>query len=176
MVGEIRDDDTARLATQAALTGHLVFSTLHTNDAPAAVTRLFNIGVEPYLVAAAIRAVLAQRLVRKICTNCKEPIEPTSQQRRTIKRMSPDTDLPETLYHGTGCSKCRNTGYAGRIGIYELFVPSAEVLDAISRGATLQELREVARSEGFVTLRQDGLEKVQAGLTTLEELFTATAV
>ncbi len=176
MLGEIRDQETARIATQAALTGHLVLSTLHTNDAPSAVTRLFNIGVEPYLVAASIRGALAQRLVRKICTHCKDEVDMTPQQKRTLERMGDAGQDIETLYQGTGCAKCRNTGFAGRIGIYELYVPTDEALDAICRGAGLQELRRLAaQQDDYQTLREDGLEKVKAGLTTLEELFTATA-
>jgi len=177
MVGEVRDQDTARIATQAALTGHLVFSTLHTNDAPSAISRLFNIGVEPYLVAAAIRGVLAQRLVRKVCASCKEPVKPDAKLDRTLKRLAEDGHPIDTVYHGVGCGKCRDTGYAGRLGIYELFVPDDEVLDAISRGASLQELRRLAHAgEGYRTLRDDGLAKVAAGLTTLDEVITATTL
>jgi len=176
MLGEIRDVETAKIATQAALTGHLVLSTLHTNDAVSAVTRLFNIGVEPYLVAASVRGVLAQRLLRKICTHCKEEMDINAQVRRSLERVTPEGSTPiEKVYHGKGCDKCRKTGYAGRIGIFELFIPSDETLDAVSRGAGLQELRKTAAQTGYVTLRQDGLEKVRAGLTTLEELFSATA-
>lgn len=176
MLGEIRDSETARIATQAALTGHLVLSTLHTNDAPSAITRLFNIGVEPYLVAASIRAVLAQRLIRKICTHCKEPVEPTPAFTRTLTLLTGGaTNLP-TIYRGSGCSKCRNTGYAGRIGVFELFIPNDEILDAVSRGATLQEIRKLARHGGYISLRQDGMEKVNAGLTTVEELLSATEI
>ncbi|MBB6430037.1 GspE/PulE family protein [Algisphaera agarilytica] len=177
MLGEIRDQETAKIATQAALTGHMVLSTLHTNDAPSAITRLYNIGVEPYLVAASIRGVLAQRLVRKICKHCKEQVEMTHTLERTIERLVPAGEAPlETVYHGTGCPKCRETGYAGRLGIYELMIPDDECLDLISRGAGLQELRRhVEAGNGYTTLRQDGLEKVRAGLTTLEELFKATA-
>jgi len=177
MLGEIRDQETAKIATQAALTGHMVLSTLHTNDAPSAITRLYNIGVEPYLVAASIRGVLAQRLVRKICMNCKEEVEPSPALQRTMDRLIAAGDEPiETVYHGTGCPKCRETGYSGRIGIYELMVPDDECLDLISRGAGLQELRRhVEAGNSYTTLRQDGLEKVRAGLTTLEELFKATA-
>ena len=178
MVGEVRDQETARIATQAALTGHLVLSTLHTNDSISAVTRLINIGVEPYLIAAAVRGVLAQRLVRKICTNCKEPMEMTPSVRRTIERLEHGSEPVETVYHGSGCGKCRKTGYAGRVGVYGLYVPDDESLDAISRGAGLQELRRIALAgQGtYTTLRQDGMEKVRAGLTSLEELFTATAM
>jgi type IV pilus assembly protein PilB len=175
MLGEVRDQETARIATQAALTGHLVLSTLHTNDAPSAVTRLFNIGVEPYLVAASLRGVLAQRLLRKICTHCKEPTEVTPALRRSLERIGGGATTIEQLHKGAGCGKCRNTGYAGRIGIFELFVPDDELLDAISRGASLQELRRLAQSAGYTTLQQDGLEKVKAGITTVEELFQATA-
>ncbi len=173
MVGEVRDTDTARIAIQAALTGHLVLSTLHTNDATSAVTRLFNIGVEPYLVAASLRGVLAQRLVRKICSNCKEPAEVTPPMRRAVERTVGKVD---ELYHGAGCAKCRHTGFSGRIGIFELFAPDDALLDAIARGATLQELREQVCGEDYVTLRRDGMEKVKAGLTTVEEVFHATAI
>ncbi|MEX1016474.1 MAG: GspE/PulE family protein [Phycisphaeraceae bacterium] len=177
MLGEIRDQETARIATQAALTGHLVLSTLHTNDAPSAVTRLFNIGVEPYLVAASIRAVIAQRLVRKICPDCKEQAPITPQLRHSLDRLAAQGVELKTLYHGAGCGKCRNTGYRGRVGVYELLVPNDELLDAISRGVSLQELRHLAADSGaYQTLREDGLAKVQAGMTTLEELFTATSV
>jgi len=177
MLGEIRDAETARIATQAALTGHLVLSTLHTNDAPSAVSRLFNIGVEPYLVAAALRGVLAQRLLRKICSHCKEPVEMTAPLQRTMQQLSEGSGTPiEQIFKGAGCAKCRNTGYAGRIGVFEMFVPDDETLDAISRGASLQELRRLTKAAGFVSLRQDGLEKVKAGLTTLEELISATEV
>jgi type IV pilus assembly protein PilB len=171
MVGEIRDAETARIATQAALTGHLVLSTLHTNDAPSAVTRLFNIGVEPYLVAASLKAVLAQRLVRKLCSNCKEPVEvPQAMMRAVTKEVGP----VETLYHGCGCAKCRRTGFSGRIGVFELLEATDELLDIIVRGANLQELREAALAKGYITLRRDGMEKVKAGLTTVEEVLNVT--
>ncbi|MEM7626852.1 MAG: ATPase, T2SS/T4P/T4SS family [Planctomycetota bacterium] len=177
MLGEIRDQETARIATQAALTGHMVLSTLHTNDAPSAITRLYNVGVEPYLVAASIRGVQAQRLVRRICKHCKEPVEMTHAIERTLEQLAgPDQAPIDTVYHGAGCTKCRDTGYAGRLGIYELMIPDDECLDLVSRGAGLQELRRhVEAGDGYTTLRQDGLDKVRAGLTTLEELFKATA-
>jgi type IV pilus assembly protein PilB len=174
MLGEIRDQETARIATQAALTGHMVLSTLHTNDAPSAITRLFNIGVEPYLVAASIRGALAQRLVRRVCKNCKETVEPADTMRLTIDRMGPRAQAIQTFYHGEGCKACRGTGYAGRAGIYELFTPNDEALDAITRGASLQELRQIGEASGYTTLQQDGLEKVEAGITTIEELVAAT--
>jgi type II secretory ATPase GspE/PulE/Tfp pilus assembly ATPase PilB-like protein len=153
----------------------MVLSTLHTNDAPSAITRLFNIGVEPYLVAASIRGALAQRLVRRICKNCKEPAELTDPLKRAIDRLGPQAQAIQTFYHGEGCKACRNTGYAGRAGIYELFEPNDEALDAITRGASLQELRKIGRETGYTTLRMDGLEKVAAGITTIEELIAATS-
>jgi type IV pilus assembly protein PilB len=174
MIGEIRDQETAKIATQAALTGHMVLSTLHTNDSASAITRLFNIGVEPYLVAASIRGALAQRLVRRLCKHCKEPLELTDPLKRTIERLGPQAQAIETFYHGEGCKACRGTGHAGRAGIYELFEPNDEALDAITRGASLQELRKIGSDAGYTTLRQDGLEKVAAGITTIEELVAAT--
>ncbi len=172
MVGEIRDQDTAQIAVQAALTGHLVFSTLHTNDATGAVTRLVNIGIEPYLVAASLNAILAQRLVRKICTNCKEAFEPPAKTRRAVEKLAGDV---ETLYRGVGCQKCRNTGFAGRIGIYELLVPNDAMRDKITSSPNVNELHELARSCGMVTLREDGMSKVKAGITTVEEVLRSTA-
>ena len=172
MVGEIRDNETAHIAVQAALTGNLVFSSLHTKDAPGAITRLLNIGVEPYLVAASLNAVLAQRLVRKICTNCKEPYDPPAKARRAIERMVGEVD---TLYRGVGCSKCRNTGFSGRIGIYELLIPDDNMRDKITALPNVTELHELAESVGMVTLRQDGMSKVKAGITTVEEVLHATA-
>jgi type IV pilus assembly protein PilB len=172
MVGEIRDQETARIAVQASLTGHMVLSTLHTNDASGAITRLFNVGVEPYLVAASLTAVVAQRLVRKICTNCKEVFEPAINVKRAIEKIAGDVDV---LYKGAGCKRCRNTGFSGRMGIFELLVPSDEMRDAIAAGAGLGTIRELARKDGMMTLRDDGLMKVKAGITTPEEIFTATA-
>ena len=172
MVGEIRDNETGRIAVQAALTGHLVLSTLHTNDAPGAITRLTNVGVEPYLVSAAVMGVLAQRLVRKICTHCKEPYEPPANLRRAVERAAGEV---ETFYHGLGCPKCRNSGYSGRIGIYELLVPNDALRDKITASPSVNELRAAAIESGMVTLREDGMAKVKAGLTTIEEVFRATA-
>jgi len=172
MVGEIRDNETARIAVQAALTGHLVLSTLHTNDAPSGVTRLLNIGIEPYLVAASVEAILAQRLVRKICTHCKEPYEPPMNIRRAVEKAAGEV---EVFYHGAGCPKCRSSGYSGRIGIYELLVMTDEIRDKISASASINELRAIARAHGMVSLHQDGMAKVKAGLTTVEEVFRVTA-
>ena len=172
MVGEIRDNETARIAVQAALTGHLVLSTLHTNDAAGAITRLLNIGVEPYLVSASVEAVLAQRLVRKICTNCKEPYDPPANIRRAVERAA---GAVETFYQGAGCKKCRNSGFLGRIGIYELLLPDDAMRDRISGEPSITDLRKMATESGMVSLRQDGMSKVRAGITTVEEVFRATA-
>ncbi|MBV8781778.1 MAG: type II/IV secretion system protein, partial [Phycisphaerae bacterium] len=172
MVGEIRDAETAKLATQAALTGHLVLSTLHTNDAPGAVVRLYNLGIEPYLVGATVSGVLAQRLVRKLCERCKEAYEPNTNERRQMEKVSAQV---ATIYRPKGCPRCRNLGYSGRIGIYELFVPDDSMFERISQGASLNELREMARTAGMTTLRLDGISKVVAGITTLEEVYRVTA-
>jgi type II secretory ATPase GspE/PulE/Tfp pilus assembly ATPase PilB-like protein len=172
MVGEIRDGDTARLVTQAALTGHLVLSSLHTNDAPGAITRLYNLGIEPYLVGATVGGVLAQRLVRKLCQACKEAHTPTVNERRQMEKIVGGV---ETLYKPKGCSRCRNLGFSGRIGIYELMVPDDAMIERISQGAPLAELREHARRLGMKTLRMDGMEKVKSGITTLDEVHRVTA-
>jgi len=163
MVGEVRDSETAAIVSQAALTGHLVFSTLHTNDSISAVTRLVNLGIEPYLVAATVRGVLAQRLVRKICPHCKSAWEGDEAVRKACGGGEYSV--------GAGCNRCRGTGFAGRIGIFELLIPTNELLEAISRGVSLQELRTLVTHS---TLRVDGLEKVAQGLTTPEEVLCAT--
>ena len=173
MVGEIRDRDTANIAVQAALTGHLVLSTLHTNDAPGAVTRLIDLGVAPYLVSASLIAVLAQRLVRKICPNCKEQYQPSHSIRRTVEEW---TGQELNFYRGIGCKKCRNTGYIGRIAIHELFLPGDRILDMISQHATLKQLRSSALENGMVPLHLDGIEKVKAGITTVDEILRVANV
>ncbi len=167
MVGEIRDDDTAKTAVQAALTGHMVLSTLHTNDAVSAVTRLNNIGVEDFLVSASLDAVLAQRLVRKICAHCKAEYTPSPNIRHAMQKLGHEV---EKLMHGEGCSKCHGTGYMGRIGVYELFVPDDDARQAISDGVTLQDLRKIA-APAMTTLYMDGMEKAKGGITTAEEVF-----
>jgi type IV pilus assembly protein PilB len=166
MVGEIRDSETAAIVSQAALTGHLVFSTLHTNDSISAVTRLINLGIEPYLVAATVRGVLAQRLVRKICPHCKTEWDGDG----AVRKACGDGEL----FKGAGCNRCRGTGYAGRIGIFELLIPSVELLEAISRGESLQGLRSILSTTNHFTLHDDGLEKVRQGLTTPEEVLCMT--
>lgn len=172
MVGEIRDGETARLATQAALTGHLVLSTLHTNDAPGAITRLVNLGIEPYLVAASVTGVLAQRLVRKLCQQCKQPYTPSPNELRQLERAG---GTVERLFKPKGCQACKGLGFTGRIGIYELFVPNEDMYELISNGASLNALRAMASAAGMKTLREDGMDKVRAGITTLEEVYRVTA-
>lgn len=177
MLGEIRDQETATIATQAALTGHLVLSTLHTNDAPSAVTRLINIGVQPYLVAAALRGVLAQRLVRRVCPHCAEPAKPVGKYKRIFENLEAEGIDLTGFVEGTGCKKCRDTGFKGRLGLYEIFVPDPVCMDAVSRGASLQEIRTIATQGSiYITLKQDGIEKAQAGQTTLQEVFKAVAL
>lgn len=172
MIGEVRDQVTATTAVQAALTGHLVLSTLHTTDAPSAVTRLLNLGIEPYLIAAAVNCVLAQRLVRKICPNCKEPCPPPDH----VKSMMEQAGIElTTAYRGKGCPRCRKSGFAGRIGIFELLVPDSEMRDMVTRMVPLNELRDRALRRGMISLRQDGFAKVKSGITTIEEVLSVTA-
>lgn len=173
MVGEIRDRDTANIAVQAALTGHLVLSTLHTNDAPGAVTRLVDLGLAPYLVSASLIAILAQRLVRKICPNCKEEYEPAHSIRTVVKEWIGD-ELK--FYRGLGCKKCRNTGYTGRIAIHELFIPDDKIHDMITQDTPLKQLRAAAIANGMVPLHIDGIDKVRAGITTVDEILRVANV
>jgi len=168
MVGEVRDEETARTAIQAALTGHLVFSTLHTNDAASAITRLINMGVEPYLIGAGLNMVLAQRLVRRICPKCREAFEPPRQLRKALERMGYETDQ---IYKGVGCRRCRNKGYIGRIAVHELLVVNDELRDAVVAGKSIGELRRIALANGMITLRHDGFRKVREGITSVEEIM-----
>jgi type IV pilus assembly protein PilB len=168
MVGEVRDEETARMAIQAALTGHLVFSTLHTNDACSAITRLINMGVEPYLIGAALNMVLAQRLVRRICPKCRQPYEPPRALRKTVERMGFEID---SFFRGVGCKRCRNTGFSGRIGVHELLIINDELRDQIVSDPAVGPVRKIASRTGMVTLRQDGFRKVREGITTIEEIF-----
>ena len=171
MVGEIRDEATANIAVQAALTGHLVLSTLHTNDAPGAVTRLLDLGVAPYLLSASLIAVLAQRLVRKICPNCKTEYEPPASIKKVVEK---DHGKIESFYRGVGCKKCRNTGYAGRIAIQELFVPNEEIKEMINDRSSLKKLRKKGLQNGMISLHSDGIEKVKAGIISIEEVLRTT--
>jgi general secretion pathway protein E len=171
MVGEMRDSETAGIAVQAAMTGHLVFSTLHTNDAVSAVTRLTDLRVEPYMIAATLEGILAQRLVRRICPECRTRYTPDPQ---AVALLAEQPVGKMTLERGKGCPACRDTGYRGRTGLFELLVVTDEVENAIARGASVAELRELARAAGMITLRQDGWAKVQAGMTTVEEVLRVT--
>ncbi|HYE19612.1 MAG TPA: ATPase, T2SS/T4P/T4SS family [Tepidisphaeraceae bacterium] len=171
LLGEIRDPETALIAVQAALTGHLVLSTLHTNDAPGSITRLINIGVEPYLISAAVNAILAQRLVRKICQNCKEEHRPSDDMREFLTLQGFASDV---IYKGKGCDRCRNTGYTGRLGIYELMVMDDSLRDFVTRNPDVTHLRKLCRERGLVTLRQDGFDKVMKGMTTIDEILRVT--
>lgn len=171
MVGEIRDHETAEIAIESALTGHLVFSTLHTNDAAGAVTRLQDMGVEGYLISSGLLAIQAQRLVRRVCTDCKVA-QPISLDEANVLQIKAE-DYP-TLHRGTGCERCGGTGYRGRIGLYELLVMSDAIRHHIASGADANVIREQAIREGMKTLRQDALEKLAAGLTTPEEVVRVT--
>jgi type IV pilus assembly protein PilB len=171
MLGEIRDAETARIAVQAALTGHLVLSTLHTNDAPASITRLINIGVEPYLISAAVNAILAQRLVRKICPHCKDEYHPSDEMREFLTLQG---FTSETMWHGKGCDRCRKTGYLGRLGIFELLVMDDWLRDQVTRNPDVNQLRKLCRERGLVVLRDDGFQKVIKGQTTVDEVLRVT--
>ena len=173
MVGEIRDQETSRIAVQAALTGHLVLSTLHTNDAPGSVSRLVNIGIEPYLIAASLNGILAQRLVRRICTNCKEPFTAPDNLRKYLDQAEID---PHNLMHGAGCDQCRDSGYAGRCGIHELLVIDEEFRQIINTDSSVNSMRSAFRRSGWPNLFEDGLLKVKDGLTTIEEILRVAEV
>ena len=171
MVGEIRDLETAKTAVAASMTGHLVLSTLHTNDAPSTVTRLINIGVEPFLVGSAVNACLAQRLVRRICEHCKTPYETTPERFDQLAAKGHD---PKAFFMGGGCEKCRGTGYSGRVGIYEMLLMNDELRDAVAGNPNAVVFRKQAIEAGMTTLRSDGFEKVKAGRTTVEEILRVT--
>ncbi len=173
MVGEIRDLETGNIAINAALTGHLVFSTLHTNDAPSAVTRLVDMGVKPFLVSSAVKAIMAQRLVRTICKSCAEEIEPESEHMLAL-HLPDDYFEGRKLLRGKGCAEC-NRGYRGRLGIFEIFVVEESTQELIYEGVSASRIRRHARSLGMRTMREDGLRKVANGITTLEEVVRVTA-
>jgi type IV pilus assembly protein PilB len=170
MVGEIRDLETAETAVQASLTGHLVLSTLHTNDAPSAVTRLVDMGVEPFLIAASVIGVLAQRLARRICPNCREPYKPPPEALRRVGFKVDDVDSI-VFYRGRGCEQCRHSGYKSRFGIFELMILSEEIQDLIVKRAPLSEVRNAALANGMRSLKMDGFQKVVEGMTTVEEVM-----
>jgi len=173
MIGEIRDLETASIATNASLTGHLVFSTLHTNDAPSAVARLIDLGVQPFLVASSVRAVLAQRLIRRLCSNCKQPSELTDTELRALG-IEPGQVSEAQVMKPVGCEQCRQIGYRGRMGIFEIFVIDDEVRHLINKRNPTFVLRQRARELGMRTLREDGVRKVLAGLTSADEVISIT--
>jgi general secretion pathway protein E len=171
MVGEIRDHETAEIAIESALTGHLVFSTLHTNDAAGAVTRLQDMGVESYLISSSLLAIQAQRLVRRICTDCSETVALNEDEARVLEIAV--NDCPQ-IKRGKGCESCGQTGYRGRVGLYELLLMSEAIRHLIASGADSNVIRAKAREEGMRTLREDALEKLRSGLTTPEEVVRVT--
>jgi type IV pilus assembly protein PilB len=175
LVGEIRDFETAEIAVKAALTGHLVLSTLHTNDAPSTVNRLMNMGIEPFLVATSVNCIAAQRLVRVVCSNCSEDFD-TSPQMLIQVGFAPDEVKTLKIKRGRGCETCKNTGYKGRMGLFEVLLFSDEIRDMILSGASSIELKRRAVEEGMVTLRMAGLNKVREGVTTLEEVLRETVI
>jgi len=173
MVGEIRDLETAEIAVQSALTGHLIFSTLHTNDAAGAVARLIDMGIKPYLVASTVQGILAQRLVRTICSSCRESYSPSAEEASMLS-ISPDKSKDFELYKGKGCSACNNTGFRGRMGIYELLIMNDNIRELVIENTSSAVLCKKAREFGMRTLKEDGMEKVKLGHTTIEEVLRVT--
>jgi type IV pilus assembly protein PilB len=176
LVGEIRDYETAEIAVKAALTGHLVLSTLHTNDAPSTVSRLVNMGIEPFLVGTAVNLIQAQRLIRRVCSNCKGEVTDIPSKTLIEVGFNPDQVGAFKLYKGRGCGVCNGTGYKGRVGLYEVMEISEGIRDLIMVGATAVEIKRKALEEGMLTLRQSGLEKIRAGITTIEEVLRETVL
>ena len=175
LVGEIRDKETAEIAIQASLTGHLVFSTLHTNDAPSSVARILDLGIEPFLITATVEAIVAQRLVRRVCVHCKEEYQPTEEQLMELELL-PEDVRGRSFFRGRGCDHCNNTGYRGRLGIYEIMAFDDEIRDMVMANASTNLLRDAARKRGMRPLRQSGLLSIYEGLTTIEEVVKQTIV
>ena len=173
LVGEIRDVETAEIAVQASLTGHMVFSTLHTNDAPSTVTRLRDMGVPPFLITATVEAILAQRLVRRICSNCREEIVPSAEVLADLE-LTTDQLTDKKFYRGRGCERCNRSGYKGRMGLFELLIMNDELRDMVMRNASTEDLRDAARRAGMVTLRDSGMEGIFSGATTADEVIRET--
>jgi type IV pilus assembly protein PilB len=173
LVGEVRDIETAEIAVQSSLTGHLVFSTLHTNDAPSSIARLLDLGLEPFLVTATLEAICAQRLVRMICLRCKEEFSPTEDMLMELN-LTPEKVAGRRFYHGTGCEYCRGTGYSGRVAIYEIMLIDDAIRELIMSRASTNALREAARKRGMRTLRESGLLGIYDGSTTIEEVVAQT--
>jgi type IV pilus assembly protein PilB len=174
MVGEIRDLDTASIAVKAALTGHLVLSTLHTNDAPSAIGRLVDMGIEPFLVASSVNLVLAQRLLRKVCNGCRKAVTLNEEILRELQ-LDPAEAAKASFAEGEGCVDCNNTGYRGRAGVYEVMPLSSKLRELILERASANEIKKVAIAEGMLTLRRDALQKLKRGVTTPEEVLKETA-
>jgi type IV pilus assembly protein PilB len=173
MVGEMRDRETIELAIRAALTGHVVFSTLHTNDAASAYTRILNMGVDAFLVTSTVRAILAQRLIRRLCLKCKKPVKPTATERKKLKIPE---DFKRNLFKPVGCVDCRNTGYAGRVGVYELLIPNEEISEIVNEHATSKEIEKIARKNGMITLSESAQQYVIDGTTSIEEMIRISLV
>jgi general secretion pathway protein E/type IV pilus assembly protein PilB len=172
MVGEMRDLETTEIAIRAALTGHLVFSTLHTNDAVGGITRLLDMGVEPFLVGSSVRAFIAQRLVRRLCPHCSQSAKYNPEH---LREIGFPLEWAEKIRRPVGCEKCRNTGYAGRTALFEICLMSTRLQELIQRRAPASELRDIAIREGMVPLRKDGWNRVAQGVTSIEEVLRVTA-
>jgi type IV pilus assembly protein PilB len=175
LVGEIRDLETAEIAVQASLTGHMVFSTLHTNDAPTSITRLRDMGVEPFLITATLEGILAQRLVRKICEDCRTEFDPSPEMLMELN-LRPADVVGKQFFYGRGCDRCNNTGFRGRMGIFELVIMNDEVRDLITSNASTDQLRSSCRRMGMTTLRDSGLKAIYNGRTTIEEVVRETVL
>jgi type IV pilus assembly protein PilB len=175
LVGEIRDLETAEIAVQASLTGHLVFSTLHTNDAPSTVTRLKDMGIPTFMITATVEAILAQRLARRVCSQCREEFPPTEEQLYELK-MTREEVAGKTFFRGRGCEVCNNTGYKGRVGMFELMIMTDDLRDMVMENASVDDLREKARSFGLVSLRDAGMKLALEGTTTLDEVIRETVM
>ncbi|MCA9236951.1 MAG: Flp pilus assembly complex ATPase component TadA, partial [Planctomycetales bacterium] len=173
MVGEIRDHETAVMAIQSSLTGHLVFSTLHTNDAASAVTRMLDLGIEPYLLSSSLLGVMAQRLVRRVCAECGAPRDPTADE-ATLLAEAPAESRPATVISGDGCDACRKSGYRGRVGVYELLKVDEAIRQQVQTRANATAIRDEAVGAGMRLLRDDGLQKIAAGMTTPSEVLRVT--
>ncbi|MEF9438311.1 MAG: Flp pilus assembly complex ATPase component TadA [Candidatus Mariimomonas ferrooxydans] len=172
MIGEIRDPETAAIAAESALTGHLVFSTLHTNDAPSSIIRLMDMGVAPFLLAPSLLGIIAQRLARKICVHCKEKYIPSKEEMSSVGLYAPIKEL--VFYRGTGCDNCGNTGYKGRTGIHEILVMDEDIRGLITKNESASMIRQNAVQKGFKDMRFDGLKKVISGIISIEELLRVT--
>ena len=175
MVGEIRDLETAEIAVQASLTGHMVFSTLHTNDAPSTITRMKDMGVPTFLITATVEAILAQRLVRKVCEKCREQYTPSREVLQDLE-LTADDLKGKKFFRGSGCENCNNTGYKGRVGLFELMIMNNELRELIMKNVSADVLRDAASKNGMVTLRDAGMVACYAGTTTAEEVIRETVI